>query len=96
MSMTELNQKARDYFALQEMIAELTEQAEAIKDDLKAVMVENSTEELNGTGWRATWHNTTTSRFDSTAFKKVHADLYQSFCKTTTGTRFTLNQIKAA
>lgn len=95
MSMNELNQKARDYFALQEMIAELTEQAEAIKDQMKAVMVEQSTEELNGTGWRATWHNTTTNRFDSTAFKKAHADLYQSFCKPTTGTRFTLNTVKA-
>ena len=95
MSMNELNQKARDYFALQEMIAELTEQAEAIKDQMKAVMVEQSTEELNGTGWRATWHNTTTNRFDSTAFKKAHADLYQRFCKPTTGTRFTLNTVKA-
>ena len=95
MSMNELNQKARDYFSLQEMIAELTEQAEAIKDQMKAVMVEQSTEELNGTGWRATWHNTTTNRFDSTAFKKEHADLYQSFCKVTTGTRFTLNAVKA-
>lgn len=95
MSMTELNAKARDYFAILEMIAELEEQAEAIKDTMKAAMVEQSTEELNGTGWRATWHNTTTNRFDSTSFKKAHAELYTAFCKQTTGTRFTLNQIKA-
>ena len=95
MSMNELNQKARDYFAIQEMIAELESQAEAIKDQMKAVMVEQSTEELNGTGWRATWHNTVTNRFDSSAFKKQYADLYQSFCKPTTGTRFTLNTVKA-
>lgn len=95
MSMNELNQKARDYFALQEMIAELTEQAEAIKDQMKAVMVEQSTEELNGTGWRATWHNTVTNRFDSSAFKKAHSDLYAQFSKPVTGTRFTLNAVKA-
>ena len=95
MSMNDLNQKARDYFALQEMIAELTEQAEAIKDQMKAVMVEQSTEEIQGIGWRATWHNTTTNRFDSSAFKKAHGDLYASFCKPVTGTRFTLNPIKA-
>lgn len=95
MSTNELNAKARDYFAIQDMIAELTEQAEAIKDQMKAVMVEQSTEELNGNGWRATWHNTTTNRFDSAAFKKAHADLYTAFCKPTTGTRFTLNTVKA-
>ena len=95
MSMNEMNEKARAYFDLQEMIAELTAEAEAIKDELKAAMVENGVEELEGLGWRATWHNTTTSRFDSAAFKKAHGDLYASFCKPVTGTRFTLNPIKA-
>ena len=95
MSMNELNQAAKDYFAIQEMIAELTEQAEAIKDHMKTVMTENSTEELNGTGWRATWHNTVTNRFDSAGFKKAHGDLYSEFCKPVTGTRFTLNTVKA-
>lgn len=90
----ELNQKARDYFALQEMIEELQAQAEAIKDDMKAAMVEQGVEELEGTDWRATWHNTITNRFDSSAFKKAHADLYSSFCKPTNGTRFTINTIK--
>ena len=95
MSMNELNEKARNYFTLQEMIAELTAEAEAIKDDLKAVMIERETEELEGIGWRATWHNTTTNRFDSTAFKKAHSDLYTAFCKPVSGTRFTLNTVKA-
>lgn len=95
MSMNELNEKARNYFTLQEMIAELTAEAEAIKDDMKAVMVENGTEELEGIGWRATWHNTTTNRFDSSAFKKAHGELYTAFCKPVSGTRFTLNTVKA-
>lgn len=95
MSMNELNEKARAYFDLQQMIAELNAEAESIKDDIKAVMLEQATEEIQGIGWRATWHNTTTSRFDSSAFKKAHGELYQSFCKPVTGTRFTLNTIKA-
>ncbi len=95
MSTTELNQKAREYFDIQTMIAELEAEAEAIKDQMKAVMVEQATEELEGIGWRATWHNTTTSRFDSKAFKADHADLYSAYTKATTGTRFTLNAIKA-
>lgn len=95
MSANELNMKAKAYFEILQQIAELEEQAEAIKDAMKATMVENATEELEGPGWRATWHNTITNRFDSSAFKKAHADLYTAFCKPTNGTRFTLNAIKA-
>lgn len=95
MNTNDLNSKARDYFALQEMIEELQAQAEAIKDDMKAAMIDQGVEELEGAGWRATWHNTITNRFDSSAFKKANADLYSSFCKPTNGTRFTLNAIKS-
>ena len=91
-----LDQKAREYFEIQQQIAELEALAEAIKDAMKTAMIEAGKEELDGIGWRATWHNTTTSRFDSKAFQKEHGELYKSFCKPTTGTRFTLNQIKAA
>ena len=94
MGTTELNEKASTYFEILQQIAEL--QAEAIKDAMKSAMVDRGTEELEGPGWRATWHNTTTNRFDTTSFKKAHADLYAEFCKTSTGTRFTLNPIKAA
>ena len=96
MSTSELNAKARSYFAILEEIAQLEAEAEAIKDEFKGVMVERATEELSGLGWRATWHNTTTNRFDSAAFKKEHSDLYKAFCKPTNGTRFTLNQVKPA
>lgn len=95
MSINEMDAKAAEYFALQEQIEQLQAEAEAIKDSLEAVMVDRATEELEGHGWRATWHNTVTNRFDSSAFKKAHADLYTAFCKPTTGTRFTLNAIKA-
>ena len=95
MSINEMDAKAAEYFALQEQIEQLQAEAEAIKDSLKAVMVDRATEELEGHGWRATWHNTVTNRFDSSAFKRAHADLYTAFCKPTTGTRFTLNAIKA-
>lgn len=94
MSMNELTAQARIYFELQQQIADLEAEAEAIKDQMKAAMIEQETEDLQGPGWRATWHNTVTNRFDSGAFKKAHADLYASFCKTVTGTRFTLNPVK--
>ena len=95
MSMNELEAKAATYFDLLAQIEELTAEAEAIKDTLKGVMVDQATEELNGTGWRATWHNTTSSRFDSRRFKAEHGDLYGAYTVKTNGTRFTLNRLNA-
>lgn len=95
MSTKELDAKVSAYFDLMEQIETLTAEAEAIKDALKGVMVDRATEELNGTGWRATWHNTKTSRFDSKAFKADHADMYAAYTVKGTSTRFTLNAVKA-
>ena len=96
MSTTELTTQARIYFELMQQIADLEAEAEAIKDQMKAVMVERASEELQGPGWRATWHNTKSSRFDAKKFKADHPELSEAYTVTTTGTRFTLNQIKAA
>ena len=96
MSTNELTTKARTYFELMQQIADLEAEAEAIRDQMKAAMVERETEDLQGPGWRATWHNTTSSRFDSKKFKADHPELSEAYTVTTTGTRFTLNQIKAA
>ena len=95
MSTKELDSKAAEYFSIMETIEALQAQAEAIRDSMKAVMVEQSTEELEGTGWRATWHNTNNSRFDSKRFKADHAELYSAYTVKTTGVRFTLNAIGA-
>ena len=95
MNLAELNEKANTYFDLLAQIDELTAQAEAIKGALKSVMVDRSTEALDGTGWRATWHNTQTTRFDSKRFKVDHAGLYTAYTIKGTSTRFTLNRLNA-
>ena len=95
MSINDLNSKAASYFDLMAQIDALTAEAEGIKDAIKAAMAEIEQEEISGDGWRATWHNTNTTRFDSKAFKAAHADLYAAFTVKTTGTRFTLNAVSA-
>jgi len=95
MSINEMDTQVSTYFDLLAQIKELEEQAEAIKDTIKGQMIEQSTEQLTGTGWSATWHNTQSSRFDSKAFKAAHADLYAAFTVKATGTRFTLQPVKA-
>ncbi len=95
MSTDTMNAKVNTYFDLMAQIEQLQAEAEAIKDALKGQMLERETEELEGAGWRATWHNTSNSRFDTKRFKADHADLYGQYTVKTTGTRFTLNQVSA-
>jgi len=93
MSIDMMNAKVSTYFDLMEQIEQLQAEAEAIKDVLKGQMLEQETEELEGNGWRATWHNTKSSRFDTKRFKADHADLYGQYTVKATCTRFTLNQV---
>lgn len=95
MSIFELDSKVKSYFELQAEIEALQAEQEAIKDLLKSRMVETEQEEISGHGWRATWHNTVTSRIDSKALKAAHPDIFAEFSKTSNSTRFTLNPVKA-
>ena len=95
MSSSEMDGKVRSYFELLSQIEQLQGEAEAIKDCLKEQMISNGSEGLCGNGWKATWHNTSNSRFDTKQFKADHAALYDLYTAKTTGTRFTLNRIRA-
>lgn len=95
MTAMDMSETAKRYFELQNEIEQLTAQAEDLKDQIKMAMYERDTETLEGPGWRATWHNTTTHRFDSKRFQRDHADLYGEYSTACTGTRFTLNAVKA-
>lgn len=90
MSINELNTAAKDLISIRQMIEELQAEAEALTDKLKAAMVEQGTESLQGDGWKASWKNVNSSRFDSKRFKADHADLYGQYSKSTVTTRFTL------
>ena len=91
MSIQELNRTAQDLMSVRQMIEELQAEAEALTDKLKGAMVEQGTEVLQGDGWKASWKNVTSSRFDSKRFKADHGDLYGQYSKATTTTRFTLS-----
>lgn len=84
----ELNSVAHDLASVRELIAELEAEAEALTDRLKAAMVEQGKEELTGDGWKATWHNVTSTRLDTKALKAELPEIVQRFTKTTVSTRF--------
>jgi len=91
MSIQEINSVAKDLISVRQMIEELQAEAEALTDRLKGAMVDQGTEVLQGDGWKASWKNVNSSRFDSKRFKADHADLYSQYSKATVSTRFVLS-----
>ena len=88
MSATEIQSKARELKELKTMKEELENEIAAIEDALKAAMGEK--EEMFCGEYKLTYQTVSTSRFDSTAFKKEHADLAAAYTKSTTYRRFSV------
>ena len=89
--MNDINKIGLDLLEVRRMIKELEQEAEALTDQIKAAMIDRSTETLEGDGWKATWKNIESRRFDSKSFKAQHGDLYEAFSKPTTTTRFLIS-----
>ena len=72
------------------MIAEEAQKVvDANKELLKGYMTEAGLEELIGDEHKASYKTFEERRFDSTAFKKDHADMYEAYRKPQMKSRFT-------
>lgn len=90
MSTVELTSKIEALKEWEAVIEEAQAEAEAIKDAIKAEMLQRDTEELEAGAYIVRWTSVTSNRFDSTAFKKKHSELYQAFTKQVSSRRFTI------
>ena len=90
MSTNELTKKIRELKELQALIEQAQAEAEAIKDDLKALMIETGTDELTVDVFKIRYAIVKGNRFDTAAFKKTHADLYAQYTRQTETRRFTV------
>ena len=90
MSTNEMLKKIEELKELELLIKEAEQEAEAIKDSIKAEMLEQGTEELSIGTHIIRWTTTLTNRFDTTIFKKKYDELYRAFTKQTTSRRFTI------
>ena len=88
MSANEIQTKARELKELKLMQEELAAEISAIEDTLKAAMGEQ--EELVCGEYKLTYQTVTSSRFDSTRFKKDHAELAAAYTKATSYRRFSV------
>ncbi len=73
------------------LMEEAKAEVEALRDSIKAEMMERDTEELTAGQYIIRWTSILSNRFDTTGFKKLHAELYKSFTKQTNSRRFTIS-----
>ena len=73
------------------LMEEARTEAEAIKDSLKAEMIERETEELLAGSYIIRWTSVLSNRFDTTGFKRVYGELYKTFTKQCASRRFTIS-----
>ena len=90
MSQNELAAKIREIKSLQQLIDEANAEMETLKDEIKAHMTAEGTEEITVDLFKVRYQKVSSIRFDTTAFKKTHSDLYTQYSKPTTSSRFTI------
>ncbi len=91
MSINELTTKIEQLREWELLMEEAKAEAEAIRDEIKAEMLAQGTEELTAGAYIIRWTSVLSSRFDTTAFKKVMPDVYKAYTKQVASRRFTIS-----
>lgn len=90
MANNELLNKIEALNSWEDLMEEAKAEAEAIKDEIKRELEMRDTEELVCGPYIVRYANILTQRFDSTAFKREHSELYKAFIKQSASRRFTI------
>ena len=90
MSTIEITNKIEALRDLEALIEEAKAEAESLRDEIKAEMLNRDTEELNAGQYIVRYTTVLSNRFDSTAFKKVMPDVYKDFTKQVSSRRFSI------
>ena len=91
MANNEITKKIEMLNEWEQIIADAQAEAEAIRDAIKAEMMDRDTEELIAGQYIVRWTSVLSNRFDTTSFKKVYGDLYKAFTKQTASKRFSIS-----
>ena len=90
MSTIEITSKIEALKELETLIEEAKAEAEALRDEIKAEMVNRNAEEMEAGQYIVRCTSVLSQRFDSTSFKKVMPDVYKSFTKQVASRRFSI------
>lgn len=80
-------EKLKEWEAIQ---AEAAAEVESLKDQVKAEMNARGVEELEAGQYIARFTTVLSNRFDTTVFKREHAEMYKQYTKQTTSRRFSI------
>lgn len=90
MSTNEMESKIAKLQEWETIIEEAKAEAEALKDEIKAEMLNRNAEEMEAGRFICRWTSVLSNRFDTTSFKKEHADMYKQYTKQTASRRFSI------
>lgn len=91
MKTTNINEVIKEIKEYQDMQEALKVEIEKLKAEAIEYLNENEIDEYLCDEGKVTYREVLSNRFQSTEFKKVHADLYEAFLKKTSNMRFTCN-----
>ena len=91
MSTIEIASKIEALKELEALIEEAKAEAESLRDEIKAEMLNRNTEEMEAGQYIVRWTSVLSQRFDTTSFKKAYGDLYKDFTKQTASRRFSIS-----
>ena len=91
MSLNELETRIEKMQEWEALADEAKQEADAIRDSIKAEMQERNASELAAGKYIIRWTDVVSNRFDSSAFKKVHSDLYKAFTRAVSSRRFSVS-----
>ena len=90
MSTIEITTKIEALKDLEALIEEAKAEAETLRDEIKAEMLNRNTEEMEAGQYIIRWTSVLSQRFDTTSFKKVYGNLYKEYTKQTASRRFSI------
>ena len=90
MSVNEMETKIARLQEWEAIAEEARAEAEALRDEIKAEMLTREAEELEAGRYIVRWTAVLSNRFDTTTFKKEHAEMYKQYTKQTASRRFSI------
>ena len=90
MSTIELESMAAKLQEWEALAEEAKAEAESIRDEIKAELNRRGSEEAEAGRFIIRWTPVLSNRFDTTAFKREHGELYKMYTKQTTSRRFSI------
>ena len=90
MSTVEMVSKVEQLKELEALIREAEAEVEALKDEIKAEMTKQETEEMNIGRYVVRWTSVISNRLDSKALKNEMKDIYNRYVKQTESRRFSI------